>query len=522
LESGKKILAIDIGSTKVCAIITEVKNGEARFIGANAVKSSGLKKGSITNIEQASRSIKEAFERAKQVAAGVSVRDAVVSISGGAVSGVDSYGILNIQSGEITINDIERVMKTAQYNSNIPSDYEVLHILPYNFKVDEQDYVEDPLGMNASRLEAFVHVITAPKSNLNNLKKAVEFAGLTVSKVVLDSYASYISTINSDERNLGCGVIDIGGDTSSFVLHAGGNAVRLTGFLGIGSENITNDLSMALHTPVQVAENVKITYGDLINFYDDLIELPVIGDENSTHEVSLNVVGQVVYARVEETLLILADQIRNTGLSKDIGAGYVLTGGLTKLNGIRELASSIFDAPVRLAIPREDNISGIFHGLKDPSFSTAIGLILHSIGEHTLYEFDSNWEMLYNNDSVEEQRGSGKVSLDDIGPNSYGIPKEEPKPISNGMPRNPQDFSVEMGNNHQAPQQQTSPRSNRTPPPPRGGVNPNTGKPMEQPIHNDLTPNYGDLKNISNPKAGAMKNQNGQMNKMWQWINQLF
>ncbi|EJF07604.1 Cell division protein FtsA [Thiovulum sp. ES] len=516
MDSGKKLLAIDIGSKKVCAIIAEVRDGKPRLIGAGVEKSSGLKKGSITNIEQASKSIKQAFEYAKRVA-GISARDAVVSISGGAVIGIDSHAIFNIQSGEITIQDIEKVMKTSQYNLTIPPDYEVLHILPYNFKVDEQDYVEDPLGMNASRLEVFVHIITAPKSNVSNLKRAVELAGLEVSKVILDSYASYIATINSDERSLGCGVIDLGGDTSSFVIHAAGNAIRSTGFLGVGSDNVTNDLSMALHTPVHIAESVKITYGSLMFPYeDDLIEIPAIGDETSSHEVALNLVGKVVYARVQETLSILEEQIYNTGLRREIGAGFVLTGGLTKLEGVRELAGEIFKAPIRLAQPR-DNIDGLFNDLRDPSFSTAIGLILHSTGEHTLYEFDSNWNMLYNNDSVDEQRGSSRVDLEDIGPGSYGVPKEQV--IENPTPRKKQDFSKEARN--------TIPQGGRPSPRiPKTDLGGNQ-QVMRHPVENDLPGNYGDLSKINNMKTntgsfGKPNTQNNQMSKIWQWINQIF
>ncbi len=514
MESTSKLLAIDIGSTKVCAIIAEVRGDDVRLIGAGVEKSQGLKKGSITNIELAARSIKSAFENAKRVA-GAFDTNAIVSISGALTKGIDSHGIVNVPNGEITIAEIKRVMQTAQYNAQIPSDYDILHVLPYNFKVDEHDYVEDPLGMNASRLEAFVHIIITPKSNFNNLKRAVESANLKVSKIVLDSYASYISTVNDDEKNLGCAVIDLGGDTSSFVIHAAGNSIRHAGFLAVGSTHITNDLSMALHTPVYIAEKVKITYGNLNFFSDDLIELPVIGDENSTHEVSLDIVGQVIHARTTETLELIEEHINNSGLRRDVGAGFVLTGGLTKLEGVRELAMNIFQAPVRLAKPID--ISGLFNDLKDPSFSSTIGLMLYSTGNYSLYEFDSNGDMLYNEDSVEEQRVTSRdVSLSDIGPGSLGGVSRARQPVQPPQPTMPQP------NMPQPPQY-----SGRTNQPPNRVQQPNIGNSGSfggiQPIENEL-PNNNYYQNVQLNKKSGDKNQNenSQLSKLWQWVTQLF
>jgi cell division protein FtsA len=526
LESGKKLLAIDIGSTKVCAIIAEVRGESVRLIGAGVEKSQGLKKGSITNIELASRSIKSAFEYAKRVA-GTFDTEAVVSISGALTRGLDSHGIVNVPNGEITIQEIKRVMQTAQYNAQVPSDYDILHVLPYNFKVDEQDYVEDPLGMNASRLEAFVHIIITPKSNFNNLKKAVEGANLQVSKIVLDSYASYISTINGDEKTLGAAVVDLGGDTSSFVIHASGNSIRYAGFLSVGSTNVTNDLSMALHTPVHIAENVKTTYGNLNFFSDDLIELPVIGDENSTHEVSLDIVGQVIHARVAETLDLVAKQINDSGLRQDIGAGFVLTGGLTKLEGVRELAMNVLDAPVRLAKPKD--VGGLFNDLRDPSFSSTIGLIIYSTGGHSLYEFDSNGTMLYNEDSVEQHRASSReISLDNIGPNSFG---NSGRPTMPPPPAQPQqmigDFGSQQSSQHSQPyQQQRHPQQQqhnnsrdfgRATPQQRDLS-------MDQPIRDELPKNnyYQDINRLRDSGSNRNKNQNSQVSKLWQWVTQLF
>lgn len=392
----RTVLAIDVGSTKICAIIAQIENDNSISItGAGTTKAQGLKRGSITNIELASRSIKTAVEDAKRVS-GTNVKTAIVSISGAYTKSLNSSGILNIQSKEINLKEIERVMHTSLYNANIPNEYEVLHALPYNFKVDDQDYIEDPLGMNASRLEVETHIITTQKSNLNNLKKAVQGAGVEIENIVLNSYASSIATLNSDEKELGVALIDMGGNTSNIAIHSG-NSIRYNEFLGVGSNHVTSDLSMALHTPLNVADKVKLTYGSLLTPSNDLIELPVIGDENSSHEVSLEVVHNVIFARVEETLMILAQFIDKSRLKDQLGAGVVLTGGFSKMEGIRDLAVATFGSlPVRLARPVEMN--GLFENLRGPEYSSAIGLVLYAATPYTRYEIDVNKRVRHTNE----------------------------------------------------------------------------------------------------------------------------
>lgn len=392
----RTVLAIDIGSTKICAIIAQVgDNNSIAITGAGTTKAQGLKKGSITNIELAARSIKTAVEDAKRVS-GSDVKTAIVSISGAYTKSLNSNGIVNIQSKEISFKEIERVMHTSLYNANIPNEYEVLHALPFNFKVDDQDFIEDPLGMNASRLEVETHIITTQKSNLNNLKKAVNGAGVEVENVVLAGYASSIATLNSDEKELGVAVIDMGGNTCNITVHSG-NSIRYNDFLGVGSNHVTSDLSMALHTPLNIADSVKLSYGSLLTPSNDLIELPIIGDENTTHEVSLEVVHNVIFARAEETLMILAQFIENSGLKEQIGAGVVLTGGFSKMEGIRDLAVATFGSvPVRLARPIE--MDGLFDNLRDPEYSSAIGLVIYSSTPYTAYEIDVNKRVRHTNE----------------------------------------------------------------------------------------------------------------------------
>ncbi|MDP2893078.1 MAG: cell division protein FtsA [Sulfurimonas sp.] len=396
----RTVLAIDIGSTKICAIIAEIADDNSIAItGAGISKAQGLKKGSITNIELASKSIKSAVSDAKRIA-GSEVSTAIVSISGAYTKSINSNGIVNIQNKEVTFKEIERVMQTSLYNANIPNEYEVLHALPYNFKVDDQDHVEDPMGMNASRLEVDTHIITTQKSNLNNLRKAVRGAGIEVEGIVLNGYASSIATLNDDEKELGVALIDMGGNTSNIIIHSG-NSIRYNDFLGVGSNHVTSDLSMALHTPLNIADSVKLNYGSLLNTSNDLIELPIIGDENTTHEVSLEVVHNVIYARVEETLMILAQFIENSGLKDKIGAGIVLTGGFSQMEGIRELAVATFGSvPVRLAKPKEMN--GLFENLRSPQFSSAIGLVLYAASAYTPYEIDANKRIRHSNEAPAE------------------------------------------------------------------------------------------------------------------------
>lgn len=392
----KNILAIDIGSTKICAIIATIQDDDSiSIIGAGIGKANGLRKGSITNIELASKSIKTAVSDAQRVA-GTDIKRAIVSISGAYTKSLNSNGVINIQTKEISYKEIEQVMRNSLHYANISNEYEALHTLPYNFRVDDQDFIEDPLGMNASRLEVETHIITTQKSNLNNLKRAVKGAGIEVENVVLSSYASSIAVLNDDEKELGAVVIDMGGNSSNISIFSG-NSIRYNDFLGVGSNHITSDLSMALHTPLNVADSVKLQYGSLLTPTNDLIEIPVIGDDKNTHEVSIEVVHNVVFARVEETLMILAQFIENSGLKDQIGAGVVLTGGFSKMEGIRDLAIATFGSiPIRLAKPMEMN--GLFDNLRGPEFSGAVGLVMYAANSYTPYEIDVNKKVRHKNE----------------------------------------------------------------------------------------------------------------------------
>ena len=394
------ILAVDVGSTKISVVIAEVaSDGNVEIIGHGFAESHGVKKGVIINIELAARSIRKALGDARRIA-GNNISVATVSISNAYVKSLNSKGVVNIPHKDISLKEINRAMETAMYNANIPSEYEVIHVLPYNFKVDGQDSIEDPYGMNASRMEVDVNIILTQKSSLSNLTKAIRSSGIDIESIVLNSYASALATMNSDERQLGVAVIDMGGQTSNLVVHTG-NSIRYNDFIPVGSNHITNDLSMALHTPLHSAEKVKIQYGNLINTENDVIELPVIGDEENHNAISLEIVHSVILARVEELLVLLERSFSRSGLEDQVGSGIILTGGMTKLQGLRELAQAIFHAkPVRVGYPRA--LDGLFDNLNDPEFATVIGLLLYRTGEHTQYEIDNARRLLHNKQAEEK------------------------------------------------------------------------------------------------------------------------
>jgi cell division protein FtsA len=379
----KTILGIDIGSSKTVALIADVAE-EATITGVGITKSKGIKKGIITNIDQAASSIKQAVNDAKRIA-GVNVNKAIVSISNAYTKSTKSHGIVNIPTNEITSNEINRAIQTALHNAAIPNEYEVIQALPYNFKVDDISDIEDPEGMSGSRLEVSVHITMAQKSGIENTKKMLKMAGLELENIVLSSFASAIATLNEDEAQQGIALIDVGATTSDLIIFKE-NSVRYTDFIGIGSYHITNDLAMALHTPVKEAEFIKLNidkYSD-----DEIIDIPLIGDENNKKSANISLIKEVMAARINETLMILNELIEKSRLKAKL-TGIVLTGGFSKLPNLREIAMPIFgNMSVRIAKPKE--INGLFDNLKSPEFSTSIGLVIYALGKHSSYEIDSN------------------------------------------------------------------------------------------------------------------------------------
>jgi len=248
------------------------------------------------------------------------------------------------------------------------------------------------------------------KSNLSNLKKAVRSAGVDIDAMVLSGYSSAIAVTTPEDKSRGVAVIDLGGQTSNLVVHVG-NSIRYNDFLGVGSNHITNDLSMALHTPLNIAEKLKISYSDLINYTNEIIKLPIIGDEENTNDVSLETIYNVMFSRVEETLMILAKSLEKSNLAEQLNAGIILTGGMTKMKGIKELSQSIFNGiPIRIA--QAPQIDGLFDELKEPSFSASIGLLLYKAGYHTPYEIDFQQQLLHTKEEYKDDLSDIQLSLD--------------------------------------------------------------------------------------------------------------
>lgn len=391
------ILGIDLGTTQTCALLMQKDEDGLKIIGSGKAKTQGVKKGAITNIELASKSIEQAVTSA-QLMSGVHYDRVIVSISGAYARSVDSLGIVNVSNPneEIGIKEIHRALITAKHQANVPTGYDIVHVLPYNFKVNDLEQIEDPLGMSGKRLEVSTHIIISQESHIKNLRKAIELADLRVDNIVLSGYASSIACLDESEKELGCVLIDMGGAICDIVIHAG-NSIRYNDCLPIGSANITNDLSLALHTPMKEAEKIKLAYEVLSKQPDKLVPVPAIGDESKINECKLEIISNVIYARAEETLMLLSKMISEIPCVNLAGAGVVLTGGMTKLAGIGELASAMFDnRSVRIASARKDYLFGfVDEFFNDPENSCVIGLCLYGAGYFTPYELDSNEKLRY-------------------------------------------------------------------------------------------------------------------------------
>lgn len=304
----KTLLAIDIGSSNITAVIARNNlDYKINILGTGSSKSSGINKGVISNIEAASKSIKDAVLIAKKNTT-EEFDSTIVSISGAYTKGIRSAGSVNVPNGLITENEINQVLQMALYNATIIPEYEVVHVIPISYKIDDSSDVENPLNMNGSRLEASVFVLTAKKTALTNIKSAMKIAGLTVNNFILDGYAAAISVLDEQQKKFGATVINIGSTTTEFVCYRG-NSMIYNGFIPAGSNHITNDLSVMLHTPPIAAEKIKTEYGDLLKTSEELsnkkIRTPRIGDEKNSSEISLEYVQTIVHARVEEILSLV-------------------------------------------------------------------------------------------------------------------------------------------------------------------------------------------------------------------------
>ncbi len=380
---GTTYLGIDIGSTKVCAIMAEkLEDGGIKILGESIQKAKVFERGSLTDIESASKVIKKVVNKVKDIA-GKGYNRVIVAVPGYGAKSIDSKSNINIPHNDISIDELNRVMQVAYESAYMPSEYQKIHVLPCMFKVDEQEHVKNPLGMVGNRLEVSARVIAVQKSLLDNIKRAVNGAGLNIDNYVLSGYASSIATLTEDEKALGACVIDIGATTCNMVIHLG-NSLRYNDFLDLGSFNITKDLSKRLHIPIEGAEGLKISYNKVKEAGKTEFFAPKLGDNDEQQKVSIEAVEATIGARVMEIFNFLSDKLTKSGFENRIGS-IVLTGGYTKLQCVSNLANDVFpNFTVRLAKPKK--IDMLPH---DPSYSVALGLVMYGSGSYTPYELDS-------------------------------------------------------------------------------------------------------------------------------------
>ena len=367
------IVGLDIGTTKICCLITEVtESGELEVIGFGTSESQGLKRGLVVNMEQTVDAIHHAVEEAERMA-GIRVDEVYTGIAGGHIQGISTQGVIAIK-GEVTSADKTRVVDQARDFAK-PVGVEVIHVMPQEFIVDDVPGILDPIGMACSRLEARVHIVTGSIAAVSNITKCAHKAGLGLNDIVLQQIASSCSILTPDEKQLGVVIMDIGGGTTDIAVFTGG-ALRHTSILTLGGDHVTNDIAVGLRCPIAEAERVKIKYGHAIASRvspDEQIEVPSIGGD-TVNTFERRIVAEIIESRMEELFKFAYDEIRRTGLSDQIAAGLVLTGGCSNLEGVADLAEGIMHLPVRIGSPR--GVKGLVELVKSPAYATAVGLCL--------------------------------------------------------------------------------------------------------------------------------------------------
>jgi len=369
------IVGLDIGTSKVVAIVGEINDeNQLEIIGIGSHPSRGLKKGVVVNIESTVQSIRRAVEEA-ELMAGCQIHSVYAGIAGSHIKSLNSHGIVAIKDKEVTTYDVERVIDAARAVA-IPADQKTLHILPQEFIIDDQEGIREPVGMSGVRLEAKVHLVTGAVSAAQNIIKCVRRCGLEVDDIILEQLASSYSVLTEDEKELGVCIVDIGGGTTDIAVFLDG-AIRHTAVIPIAGDQVTNDIAVALRTPTQSAEEIKIRYACALRQLanpDDEIEVPSVGDR-APRRLSRQTLAEVVEPRYEELISLVQAELRRSGFEELIAAGIVLTGGSSKMEGVVDLAEEVFHMPVRLGVPQY--ISGLVDVVRNPIHATGVGLLLY-------------------------------------------------------------------------------------------------------------------------------------------------
>jgi len=376
-KKDRHIVALDIGSTKTCALIGEVdEDGAVRFSALGAAESKGWRKGQIVNLDLAVSSIRRAVEEAETIV-GVPVESALIGVAGGHVRGVNSRGGVTVgpRPRDIQREDVRRAIEAAR-GVTLPEDREVLHVLPQEFSLDAQDNIRDAIGMVGQRLEASVHIVTASGAATQNVVTAVNRAGVRVDDTVLEPFASSEACLTQDERELGCCLLDIGGGTTELIVYGGG-VVRHTTAIPVGGDHFTNDLAVGLRTPVPEAEKIKREHACVFRELmpaDFAIEIASVGNR-PPRTIFARMLFEIVEPRARELLMLIRDELRRAGFESQIPAGIVLTGGGAHLRGLIELAERVYALPARVASPR--GLAEMSEEVSQPEYSTAVGLVLY-------------------------------------------------------------------------------------------------------------------------------------------------
>ncbi|MFP4307154.1 MAG: cell division protein FtsA [Desulfococcaceae bacterium] len=369
------IVGLDIGTTKICAVVGEVSGDDINIIGIGSHPSHGLRKGVVVNIESTVESIQKAVEEA-ELMAGCEIRSVYAGIAGGHINGFNSRGIIAIKGGaEISQLDVDRVVDAARAVA-IPMDREVIHVLPQEFIVDDQPGILNPIGMSAVRLEAKIHIVTGAVTSAHNIIKCTNKAGLDVADIVLEPLASSEAVLGEDEKELGTALIDLGGGTTDLAIFAGKN-IKHTFVLSLGGNNLTSDIAIGLRAPLSEAEKIKRKYGTCLSRNiqgDEFIEVPGMGGRKP-RKLSRQILGEILEPRMEEIFSLVRKEVYRAGMAHMINSGVVVTGGSSLLDGVPEVAESIFNLPTRLGRPR--HIGGLVDVVNNPMYATGVGLVIY-------------------------------------------------------------------------------------------------------------------------------------------------
>ena len=369
------LVGLDIGTSKIVALVAEVQpDGIVEVVGLGSHPSRGLKRGVVVDIESTEQSIQRAVEEA-ELMAGCEIHSVFASIAGNHIRSLNSDGTVAIKEKEVTEGDVDRVLEAARAVA-VPADQRVLHVLPQEYVIDSQDGIRQPIGMSGVRLEARVHVVTAALSASQNIAKCVTRCGLAVDELILQQLASSYSVLNNDEKDLGVCLVDIGAGTTDIAVFVEG-AIRHTVCIPIAGDQVTNDIAVALRTPTQDAEDLKIKYAcalEQLTRADQEIEVPSVGDR-PPRRMSRQTLAQVVEARYREIFSLIQAELRRSGFESMVNAGLVITGGAAKMEGAAELAEEIFHMPVRVGTPQ--HVTGLSEVVSNQIHATGVGLLLY-------------------------------------------------------------------------------------------------------------------------------------------------